>query len=183
MRLLVFTILFFGTSNGFAQTVVSKVIHVDPQMSYQNYEHFKRLTLSSPDSEAEFIDGFDFEWGYDYTLKVKETRLAFDLSDGTRFEYALMEIVGKEAVADSVPFRLYLDAHVYYASLDEGLAEEGSSFKKLNDSTFTYFDEVEIQVPSALKNQFEPIFLGKTTGLGVFKHLEGNSIRLTRIRN
>jgi len=30
-------------------------------MYTQNYEHFKRLVLKSPDSAAEFIDGFDFE--------------------------------------------------------------------------------------------------------------------------
>lgn len=42
-------------------------------MGHQNYEHFKRLVLDSPDSEADYIHGFDFECGYDYTIKVKET--------------------------------------------------------------------------------------------------------------
>ena len=43
-------------------------------MGHQNYEHFKRLVLDSPDSEAEYIKGFDFNWGYTYTLKVKEKK-------------------------------------------------------------------------------------------------------------
>ena len=43
-------------------------------MVHQNYEHFKRLVLDSPDSEAEYIKGFDFNWGYTYTLKVKEKK-------------------------------------------------------------------------------------------------------------
>ena len=61
----------------------------------KNYEHFKRLVLDSPDSEAEYIYGFDFEWGYDYTIKVKETEIG-PLSDGTNFEYSLVKIIKKE---------------------------------------------------------------------------------------
>ena len=41
-------------------------------MYTQNYEHFKRIVFESPYSEAEYIDGFNFELGYYYTLKVKE---------------------------------------------------------------------------------------------------------------
>mgnify|MGYP006447785843 CR=1 FL=1 len=29
------------------------------------------IVLILPDLEAEYIDGFNFEWGYTYTLKVK----------------------------------------------------------------------------------------------------------------
>jgi hypothetical protein len=42
-------------------------------MSFQNYEHFNRLTFSSPDANVKYISDFEFEWGYTYTLNVKET--------------------------------------------------------------------------------------------------------------
>lgn len=43
-------------------------------MYIPNYEHYKRLVLNSPDSESEYITDFDFEWGYNYILKVKGKR-------------------------------------------------------------------------------------------------------------
>ena len=87
-------------------------------MVHQNYEHFKRLVLDSPDSEAEYIKGFDFEWGYAYKLKVKETKIG-PLSDGTNFEYSLVKIVKKEKVSDTINFLLVIDPLVRYTKLDE----------------------------------------------------------------
>ena len=65
--ILLFTPLFL-----FSQKVLYKTITIKPFMYTQNYEHFKRLVLDSPNSEAEYVDGFDFEWGYYYTLRVKD---------------------------------------------------------------------------------------------------------------
>ena len=62
---------------------IIKEISIAPFLVYQNYEHFKRLCLSSPNSAAEFIEGFDLAWGYQYQLKVEETILESALSDGT----------------------------------------------------------------------------------------------------
>ena len=44
-------------------------------MYTQNYEHFKRLVLNSSAIEADFIEDFEFQWGYCYTLKVKEEKI------------------------------------------------------------------------------------------------------------
>ena len=46
-------------------------------MYTQNFEYFKRLILGSPNSEASYVDGFDFEWGYFHTLIVKEIYLEY----------------------------------------------------------------------------------------------------------
>jgi len=70
----IFLIFLFIPTLLFGQKISFKTITVKPHMYTHNYEHFKRLVLDSPDSEAEYIDGFDFEWGYYYTLKVKEDR-------------------------------------------------------------------------------------------------------------
>lgn len=64
--ILLFTPLFL-----FSQNVLYNTITIKPFMYTQNYEHFKRLVIDTPESETEFIDGFDFEWGYYYTLRVK----------------------------------------------------------------------------------------------------------------
>ena len=66
----------------FGQQTIIKEIKIKPDKYTQNYEHFKRLILDSPNSEASYVDGFDFEWGYFYTLKVKEIYLA-EFPDGT----------------------------------------------------------------------------------------------------
>jgi hypothetical protein len=67
------------------QTTTERIVHIDAQLEHQNYEHFKRLVLSSTDSEAEYLEGFEFDWGYAYTVSVLETQLASPLSDGTRY--------------------------------------------------------------------------------------------------
>ncbi len=73
----------------YSQTITDKVITLDPYLSFQNYEHFQRLTLSSPDSPIEYLDGFEFSWGYKYELSIRETELRETLSDGTQFLYSL----------------------------------------------------------------------------------------------
>ena len=59
----------------FGQQAVVKEIKIEPYMYTQNYEHFKRLVFELPDSAADYIDGFNFEWGYYYTLRVKEKKV------------------------------------------------------------------------------------------------------------
>ena len=90
MKPTIITLLLFLSKILYSQDF--KFITIDPYLSFQNYEHFKRLTLSSPDSNAEFVEGFDFQWGYTYNLKVKQTKLDQTLSDGTQFRYSLEKI-------------------------------------------------------------------------------------------
>ena len=52
-----FPTLLFGQ-----QTTIKEIIK--PYMYTQNYEHFKRLIIDSPNSEASYVDGFHFEWEY-----------------------------------------------------------------------------------------------------------------------
>jgi len=87
-------------------------------MYTQNYEYFKRLVLISADSESEFIDGFDFEWGYYYSLKVKEKKVG-PLSDGTHYDYSLLKVISKEKVAHTVIFEMSIDPLSYYHKLEE----------------------------------------------------------------
>ena len=76
---LVFLTIIFN-SNLLSQTIEDKTISIGFSLSFQNYEHYKRLILDSPDSHIEYLGGFNFESGYNYKLIVKETKLETTLS-------------------------------------------------------------------------------------------------------
>lgn len=177
--LLMITLLL--SSLGFSKQVTTKSITIHPYLSFQNYEHFKRLTLSSPDSNVEFISGFNFEWGYTYTLKVQETKLVSTLSDGTSFEYALKKVITKTKEPDSRTFTLLLDANRYYYQVDADEEEMNKTFHAINDSTFSYFDKVEIEVASSVKDTFKTILEGKTKKIGTFLFVNEKRIRLVKL--
>jgi len=165
---------------GFGQKVSHKTITIKPYMYTQNYEHFKRLVLDSPDSEAEYIDRFDFEWGYYYTLKVKEKKVG-PLSDGTRYDYTLLKVISKEKVADSMIFKMSIDPLRYYSILDEdGISNY--TLNQLNDSTYLYMDKVEIEIPYKLQEPFRKKIDNEAGFRGNFKFVNGRRIRLVTFR-
>ena len=171
-----FIVYFFSSSSSFAQTFTIKNINVKPHMVHQNYEHFKRLVLDSPDSEAEYIKGFDFEWGYTYKLKVKETKIG-PLSDGTNFEYSLVKIVKKEKVSDTINFLLVIDPLVRYTKLDED-GIENFSLKKTDAYEYLYMDEVYIEVPENLNQKFLDLVEKEMSFLAKFNYISSKKIRL-----
>ena len=172
----IFFIVYFFSSSSFAQTFTIKNINVKPHMVHQNYEHFKRLVLDSPDSEAEYIKGFDFEWGYAYKLKVKETKIG-PLSDGTNFEYSLVKIVKKEKVSDTINFLLVIDPLVRYTKLDED-GIETFSLKKTDTYEYLYMDEVYIEVPENLNQKFLDLVEKEMSFLAKFNYISSKKIRL-----
>ena len=149
-------------------------------MYTQNYEHFKRLVLDSPDSEAEYIDGFDFEWGYYYTLKVKEKKVG-PFSDGTHYDYSLLKVISKEKVADTVIFKMSIDPLRYYHKLEEDNIDN-YTLKQLNDSTYLYMDKVEIEIPYKLQDFFNKKIDNEFDFRGDFKFVNGRRIRLVSYR-
>ena len=173
--ILLFTPLFL-----FSQKVLYKTITIKPFMYTQNYEHFKRLVMDSPESEAEFIDGFDFEWGYYYTLRVKEFDVG-ELSDGTRYEYSLLKIISKEKVADTLIFSMSIDPLRYYHKLEED-GTSNYTLNQLNDKTYLYMDNVEIEVPQKFLESFRERIGNEIGFRGNFNFVNGKRIRLVSIR-
>lgn len=161
-----------------SQTSITRVVSIEPHMSFQNYEHFKRLTLSSTDSELEYLEGFDFEWGYRYKLNINESKLAESLSDGTRYEYSLNHIVSKIKVPDTSEFKLFLDPNRYYYELEGEEANMNSTFKQLNDSTYLYFEQVKIEVPDHLRHDLKNMISRKQSKVGRFQYLNSKRILL-----
>ena len=172
--LLCFPALLFG------QHTIVKEINIKPYMYTQNYEHFKRLVLDSPNSKAEYVDGFDFEWGYFYTLKVKEIYFG-ELPDGTNYEYSLLKVISKEKVSDTVIFRMSIDPLRYYHKLeDEGISN--FTLSQLNDSTYLYMDQVEIEIPQNFLGSFIKKKENEINIRGDFEIINGKRIRLVRFR-
>lgn len=164
----------------FGQQTIIKEIKIEPYMYSQNYEHFKRLVLDSPNSEAEYVDGFDFEWGYFYTLKVKEIYKG-ELSDGTRYEYYLLKVISKEKVSDTVIFRMSIDPLRYYHKLeDEGISN--FTLSQLNDSTYLYMDQVEIEIPQNFLESFIKKKDNEIDFKGYFKFVNSKRVRLVSLR-
>ena len=163
------------------QNVSIQTITIEPYLSLQNYEHFKRLVLNSNNSEVEYIDNFKFEWGFKYQLKVKVTELITELSDGTKYEFALEKLISKTKISDSTEFKLFIDPHIYYHNLSTENEEIEHSLKSLNDSTYLYFDQVEIEVPEKLKDKFQKIATGKTGKVGKFLFVNKKRVRLISI--
>jgi hypothetical protein len=164
----------------FGQQTIIKEIKIKPYMYTQNYEHFKRLVLDSPNSEAEYVDGFNFEWGYFFTLKVKEIYIG-ELSDGTHHEYSLLEILSKEQVSDTFVFGMYVDPLRYYTNMEEeGVANY--TLNKLNDSVYLYMDNIEIEIPEVslefISNKIEK----ESAFMAYFHFVNGNRIRLKGFR-
>jgi hypothetical protein len=162
------------------QQAVVKEIKIETYMYTQNYEHFKRLVFQSPDSEAEYIDGFNFEWGYYYTLRVKELDIG-ELSDGTRYEYSLLKVISKEKVSDTVIFRMFIDPLRYYHKLEEdGISNY--TLSQLNDSTYLYMDNIEIEIPQKFLEYFRKKIDNEIGFRGNFKFVNGRRIRLVGVR-
>ena len=150
-------------------------------MYTQNYEHFKRLVLDSPDSEAEHIDGFDFEWGYYYTLKVKEKKVG-PLSDGTRYDYSLLKVISKKRVADSVVFKMSIDPLRYYDKIEDEDGISNYTLSQLNDSTYLYMDKVEIEIPQKFLEFFREKNDNEDGFRGNFKFVNATRVRLVSLR-
>lgn len=181
MKLLIASLLFSLAFSSCAQKVTTKTITIDPHLSFQNYEHFKRLTLSSPNSSVEYLNGFDFAWGYSYELHVKETKLSETLSDGTRFEHEFVKVISKTKMPDSTQFKLFIDPNRYYYELDSSEQDMNVTLTPINDSTFLYMEEVEIEVPANLKDSFNAIITGGQSKLGTFVYIDDKRIRLVRL--
>ena len=164
------------------QTTTERIVHIDAQLEHQNYEHFKRLVLSSPDSEVEYLEGFEFDWGYAYTVSVLETQLAYPLSDGTRYTYEYKSTVSKKKMPHSCRFQLFLAPSIYYDGDATVEPSENKSFQMVNDSVFLYFGRVEIEVPKEQMATFHEAVLNGFGRMGQFAFIRGNRIRLMGFR-
>ena len=162
MKHILFACIFSYAFSAFSQLPYYKVIEVKPYLQLQNYEHYKRLVLQTSESEIDFIEGFSFAWGTAYTLQIQVRPLKHPLSDGTQFKYKLVKVLSEIKQADTSTFDLVIDSRRYYHKPQASEGNISQSLVAVNDSTYRYLDEVEIQVPEHLSTAFEELI--KTGG-------------------
>lgn len=145
-------------------------VTIEPYKSATNGAFYTFLALKCSDRSVEYIDGFDFEWGYIYELKLKRTKLAQPMEDAGDTDYDLIKIISKKAVADSTTFETLL---VGWVQLAPNIEDDQGAFAFNNDGTCTYLD----QMTFIYTNEFEVKLraLNKAEGYkkGVFMFLNG----------
>jgi len=178
MKKIIFLLLL--SNSILSQESIIKEIKIYPYKYTQNYEHFKRLVLSSSDSNIEFIKDFNYEWGYYYVLKVKEDYIG-QMSDGSNYEYTLKEIISKKKADHNYEFEMVVDPLRYYEILDEKEIVN-YTLEKINDSTYYYMDEIKIEIPKKLLLIFENYKSNNKGFLGKFKFVSDEIIRLISLK-
>jgi len=164
-KTLLFLLLF--STLGFTQKDISTKIElkVEPYMQLSYGAFFKLLTLKTNHPAVDFVEGFDFQWGYSYTLKVIETTLANPPMDGSSKHYKLVKVISKEKAPENYQFQLRTENSFY---LGNG-PEQESTLKKYNDSTYRYFNQINIFVPTKLQKEFSEIIENDRNRSGLFR--------------
>ncbi|WP_421794754.1 DUF4377 domain-containing protein [Haliscomenobacter sp.] len=95
------------------------------------------------------IQGFEYEWGYVYTLEVNKTTIENPPQDGSSIAIKLVKVLKKEAVAGS--FELPLNM-------------EGTVLLENSSGEWTYFQQIPVLVSAALATKLDK------AQTGVFQH-------------
>ena len=158
-----------------AQTNRSITVSPFKYLCYGAYN--KSLCLLSHDSSLEYIHGFDFEWGYLYSLEVTMKEIQRPPADASSLEFSLVRIVEKFPVGKEHVFPLRLEPERYL-----GPGEQASSFMAINDSVYVYLDDVEIEVPTTLQREFQNMLTTSTNKEARCQHVNGHRIRLIELK-
>ncbi len=86
------------------------------------------------------IEGFDYQWGFVYELRVRETHIANPPADGSAIRTELLSVVSKEKVAPDVRFQLALTTR--YRGEPKIVKVGDNLFEFYNAKTFTCADEL-----------------------------------------
>ncbi len=168
LHLLVFVLL---SAHAHAQTRTITV-QVEPYMTLSYGAFFKSLVIKTDVPGPEHITGFQFTWGHRYTLKVRSHKLRSPPQDGSDTEYTLLAVLKDEPAPAGTEFELALQNEVYL-----GPGEQASAFVAVNDSTFRYHEEIDVEVPAALRAEFNKVLAG-TDRRGRFVFVDERRIRL-----
>lgn len=147
-------------------------VHVEPYKGLSYGAFFKSLTLKTQPEDIEYIEGFEFEWAHSYQLKVEQTKLEHPPQDGSDTQYKLIKVISKTKVNKDFTFKLRLESEVYLGG------DHGNSFKQINDSTYIYFDEITLIVPSKHQYQMQDLVNSTDRKTAVFSFIDSTSIRL-----
>ena len=159
MKKMLFSLFIVLSINSFSQDKVStEIVKIEPFKRITNGAFFQVMVLVSPDEPGlEYISDFDFEWGYNYVVKVKKTKLAQPMMDASNTEYELIEVASKTKADPDLTFSLYLQRELY---LGHG-EENDSSITQIDDTTYRLLDEVNFTVLPEQKPTIERVLGGE----------------------
>lgn len=169
-------LLLVCSMTGSSQNEKTRIVAVEPYMHVTHGAFFKQLTLCSKDGDIDFIQGFEYEWGYFYELKIAERKIKQPPADASDTEYILLKILSKRKVPENYQFKLLLDKDLYL-----GPGEPVSTFKPINDSTYLYFDQIAIEVDPTLRKAFGKIMFEGDVRYGQCEFISTNKIKLIKL--
>ncbi|MBJ2173788.1 DUF4377 domain-containing protein [Aureibaculum sp. A20] len=120
------------------------------------------------------IEGFNYEWGYVYTLTVEKKTIGNIAADGGSISYKLIDEVGKEKAASDISFEILLSR-----TYDDGGFEP--FFTKTDNSTFELLDGTKIDCANLCDQLTEKLAV-KEAITGVFLHSENIGLELTALK-
>ncbi len=109
MKTKLILLLLLSSMIGKSQADKTQIITIEPYLRVTNGAFFKQMVLKSNDSNADFIQGFNFEWGYSYKLKIKIYKLKSPPEDASDTDYILAKTISKVKVPDDYQFRMMLE--------------------------------------------------------------------------
>lgn len=160
-----------------AQDEISVIeIDVKPYMGLTYDAYFKHLTIRSEEERAvEYVSGFEYEWGYEYRLKVKKTMLEIPPEDASDRTYDLIEILSKTAVSADYTFKLSIEKDMYL-----GPGEQETTLVLINDSTYLYMDEIKLIISPSLRVPFLKTINAGVSYNGLFEFIDNSSLRMLK---
>ncbi len=124
-----------------SEPLVEKTIYIGPQLVDCAGVAPQQCMQVKESPEAEYtlfydqIEGFEYEAGYDYTLKVKEEKVENPPADAADFRWILVEIVSKTAASAPPAVASSLEGQTF--SLDWYLSSAGEQVQVLPEAEIT----------------------------------------------
>lgn len=91
----------------------------------------KRLCMISKENKQDWefhynkIEGFNYQWGYDYHLQIKRKRVLFPMQDASSYSEELIEILSQTKSLEN-SFDLLLSADILYLENTSFFLTDGS---------------------------------------------------------
>ena len=114
------------------------------------------------------IEGFDYELGYIYDLKVRKMVVENPPMDGSSIKYILVNVRSKEKVAEDESFEIKLKWG-------------GSNFVTGSDNNFYLLDEYEIRC-SDLCEELAEMLQNRDEVSGTFVHGDNETLQLNSVQ-
>jgi hypothetical protein len=124
-------------------------IVVEPYMQLVYDAFFKKLELKTDVPFCGEIKNFKFEWGYTWVLVVDVKKIDNPMQDASNVECKLVKVLSKVPVDDDYEFQLRLESEMYL-----GPGEQTNTFVKLSEGKYEYFENIIIEVPLSLIEDF-----------------------------